>query len=159
MNTRASRADRRIEKRRLRLWIRLLRTTRGVETRLREYLRAEHATTLPRFDVLAALYRAGDGLKMSALSRQLLVSNGNITGIVDRLAADGLVSRVAVETDRRAMRVRLSPKGRRAFTRMAAGHEALVNTLFAELGGEDLDCLAEIFARLKPRGDTHEQDG
>lgn len=138
-----------LEKRRLRMWIRMLRTTRAVESRLRDFLREEYDTTLPRFDVMAALYRAEDGLKMSALSKQLLVSNGNVTGIVDRLVADGLVRRVAVKDDRRAVRVFLTQKGRTLFSRMAQGHEVLVNALFSTVDGKDLNVMADIFGRLK----------
>ncbi len=149
MNRLPGRRDTGIEKRRLRMWIRMLRTTRAVESRLREYLREEYHTTLPRFDVLAALYRAEEGLKMSALSKRLLVSNGNVTGIIDRLTADGLVRRRPVENDRRAMVVCLTPSGRRLFARMADGHERLVNSLFGDVDDKDLDALADIFGRLK----------
>jgi len=138
-----------LEKRRLRMWIRMLRTTRAVESRLRDFLREEYDTTLPRFDVMAALYRAEGGLKMSALSKQLLVSNGNVTGIVDRLVADGLIQRVAVKDDRRAVRVSLTQKGRTLFTRMAQGHEALLNDLFSPMADKDLNVMADIFGRLK----------
>ena len=151
--------DKTIEKRRLRTWIRLLRTTRTVETHLREFLRDKHQTTLPRFDVMAALYRAEDGLRMSALSKQLLVSNGNVTGIVDRLVSDGLVQRVAVEKDRRSLSVSLTPEGVEFFTRVANDHEALINEIFLELGGTDLDTLADIFGRLKQKDDDNEHDG
>jgi DNA-binding MarR family transcriptional regulator len=101
-------AERSIAKDRLRLWLRLLKATRLVEGALRERMRAERGTTLPRFDVMAALYRAGEGLRMSDLSGVLMVSNGNVTGIVDRLEAEELVERVAVAGDRRAIRVRLT---------------------------------------------------
>ena len=91
-----------ISKTRLRLWLRLLKLTSGIEGELRRKLRDEHDTTLPRFDVMAALARYPDGLKMSDLSRYLKVSNGNVTGIVDRLVEDGLALRVAVPGDKRA---------------------------------------------------------
>ncbi len=138
-----------LDKRRLRMWIRMLRTTRFVEARLREFLRDRYKSTLPRFDVMAALFRAEDGLKMSALSKQLLVSNGNVTGIVDRLVEDRLVVRVIVENDRRAMLVRLSPKGRELFSKMAAEHEAIISDLFSEMDNNDLDLLVDVFSRLK----------
>ena len=138
-----------LEKRRLRMWIRMLRTTRAVESRLRDFLREEYDTTLPRFDVMAALYRAEDGLKMSSLSKQLLVSNGNVTGIVDRLVVDELIQRVAVKDDRRAVRVCLTQKGRTLFSRMAQDHEVLVNGLFAPMADKDLNVMADIFGRLK----------
>lgn len=110
-------------KTRLRLWLRLLKLTRGIEADIRENLRVEFASTLPRFDVMAALARYPEGLKMSELSGVLRVSNGNVTGIVDRLADDGLVVREAVAGDRRAFKVRLLPKGETEFARHAAAHE------------------------------------
>ena len=146
-------AEESLEKRHLRMWIRMLRTTRSVEARLREFLRDKYQTTLPRFDVMAALFRNENGLKMSALSKQLLVSNGNVTGIVDRLVADGLVVRVIVKNDRRAMLVRLSAKGHKLFTKMAKDHEALVSQLFSELGHDDLDLMVNVFSRLKEGGE------
>ena len=91
---------------RLRLWLRLLRLSRHVDAHLRDRLRVEFKTTLPRFDVMAALSRHPEGLKMSQLSGVLRVSNGNVTGIADRLAEEGLVERVPVPRDRRAMTLR-----------------------------------------------------
>ena len=92
-------------KERLRLWIRMLRASRSIEAELRERLRQEFDTTLPRFDVMAALYRAPEGMLMSGLSRFLLVSNGNVTGIVDRLVSEGLVTRARRNGDRRTSMV------------------------------------------------------
>ncbi len=130
---------------RLRLWLRLLSTTRGIEAVVREKFRAEFATTLPRFDVLAALERAGTGLTMTALSRALRVSNGNVTGIIDRLVADGLVLRATIEGDRRSTRVALTEKGRGAFAKMAAAHERWIDELLGDLGGaEVLDTIARL---------------
>lgn len=123
----------RAEKLRLRLWLQMLKATRHIEAELRERLRLEHGTTLPRFDVMAALDRNPDGLRMSRLSGVLRVSNGNVTGIVDRLAAEGLVERRAVADDRRAMEVRLTEAGRTHFSALAAAHETWVDELIAAL--------------------------
>lgn len=133
-------------KARLRLWLRILGVSRLIETELRERLRAEFDTTLPRFDVLAALSRARDGLKMSELSSVLRVSNGNVTGIVDRLVVDGLVLRVPVEGDRRAMTVRLTPRGAEEFARLAAAHEAWVDDLLDSVSLAEAD---RLIARLQ----------
>lgn len=119
-------------KERLRLWIRLLRATHIIEGELRERLKRRYDTTLPRFDVLAALYRERAGMLMSDLSRYLLVSNGNVTGIVDRLVGDGMVVRTRREGDRRTSMVRLTPAGVEAFETMAAAHQGWVDEL---LGG------------------------
>jgi len=138
-----------VSKRRLRLWLRLLRTTKQVESDLRDFLREDHDTTLPRFDVLAALDREENGMKMSELSRRLLVSNGNVTGIIERLVSDGLVVRVPIDDDKRAMRVRLTAHGKSEFAVMARGHEALINSLFSDLDNEALDAMAREFGKLK----------
>jgi DNA-binding MarR family transcriptional regulator len=141
-----ARAPRRdiLSKQRLRLWLRLLKTSRDVEGNIRERLRTQYDTTLPRFDVLAALYRNDKGLKMSELSGALRVSNGNVTGIVDRLVTDGAVVRVAVPGDRRAQLVRLTKKGMSEFEIMAAEHETWVNSIFAGLTADDCDKLMAL---------------
>jgi len=118
-------------KERLRLWLRLLKASRSIESTLRENLREEFKTTLPRFDVMAALSRYEDGLKMSALSGVLRVSNGNVTGIVDRLAEDGLLLREAVPGDRRASMVRLTKRGHEEFAKQAEAHEAWVDEMLS----------------------------
>ncbi len=135
-------------KRRLKMWIRLLGVTRATENRLREYLRLSHETTLPRFDVLAALYRRRDGVSMSELSRMLLVSNGNATAVVDRLEADGMVRRTQSDSDRRTVFVALKPEGVVAFEDMALGHEAEVDKIFASLSDSDLEAITDILKRM-----------
>jgi len=137
-----------LSKRRLKMWIRLLGVTRASENSLREYLRLNHDTTLPRFDVMAALYRRRDGVTMSELSRMLLVSNGNATAVVDRLETDGMVRRTPSDTDRRTVYVAMTPEGIAAFETMASGHEAEVNKLFAGVTEADLDALTEILKRM-----------
>ncbi|WP_205012839.1 MarR family winged helix-turn-helix transcriptional regulator [Sphingomonas panacisoli] len=118
---------------RLRLWLRLLRTTRAIERQLRERLADAFDTTLPRFDVMAALDRAPEGMMMGELSRFLLVSNGNVTGIVERLVSDGLIARGHRDGDRRAAIVRLTPAGRTQFATMAAAHARWIDELLAPI--------------------------
>lgn len=137
-----------LSKERLRLWLRMLRVTRQVEAALREQLRVEYDSTLPRFDVMAALSREREGLKMNELSRRLRVSNGNVTGIVDRLAEDGLVERSAIESDRRATRVNLTPAGRDTFTAMAQAHEHWVDELMEGVTREEAHHFGELLHRL-----------
>ncbi|HMO07838.1 MAG TPA: MarR family transcriptional regulator [Paracoccaceae bacterium] len=137
-----------LSKRRLKLWIRLLGVTRTVESALRDHLRA-HDTTLPRFDVMAALWRRREGLTMGELSRLLLVSNGNATAVVDRLERDGFARRMQDETDRRTFRVSLTAAGLAAFETWAEGHEAEVNRLFANLTESEIDTLTRILKRLR----------
>jgi len=98
-----------------RLWLRLMACTNLVEGEIRSRLRTEHTTTLPRFDLMAQLQRQPAGMKMSELSRHLMVTNGNITGITDQLEKEGLVERIKVLTDRRSSLIRLTPKGKRQF--------------------------------------------
>jgi DNA-binding MarR family transcriptional regulator len=137
-----------LSKRRLKMWIRLLGVTRIAESHLREFLRVGHQTTLPRFDVMAALYRRRDGVTMSELSRMLLVSNGNATAVVDRLESDGLVRRTQSDADRRTVFVALTPEGLEQFEGLARDHEAEVDKLFSGLTSEDLDLLAALLKRM-----------
>lgn len=140
-----------LSKRRLKMWVRMLGVTRASENHLREFLRLGHETTLPRFDVMAALHRKRSGVTMSELSRMLLVSNGNATAVVDRLEADGLVRRSPSETDRRTIYVALTSEGLASFERLAAGHEAEVGKLFSRVSDADIDTLTEIFKRMGAR--------
>jgi DNA-binding MarR family transcriptional regulator len=133
-------------KARLRLWIRLLRASRLIEGVARERLKSQFNATLPRFDVMAALYRQPDGMLMSEISRFLMVSNGNITGIVDRLVSDGLVVRAQRNGDRRTSFISLTRKGRAAFADMAAAHERWVDEL---LGGVSVRDAEHMSAKLK----------
>ena len=146
-----------LSKRRLKLWIRLLRTTRVAESQLREFLRVEHQSTLPRFDVMAALHRARGEMTMSELSRMLLVSNGNTTAVVDRLESDGLVARMSPANDRRVVHVSLTASGRRRFEQLAADHEARVDALFGDMSAADLDALEVLMHRMTPRTSTRSE--
>lgn len=137
-----------LSKRRLKMWIRLLGVTRAGEADLRKFLRVEHDTTLPRFDVMAALFRVREPLTMSELSRMLLVSNGNATAVVDRLEDDGLVRRIPSAHDRRTVHVALTEEGRTSFEHLAAEHEREVNALYANLSEQDIDTLTEILKRM-----------
>lgn len=127
---------------RVRLWLRLLKVVRGIEHRLRDNLRREFDTTLPRFDMLAALSRHPDGLKMSQLSDVLRVSNGNVTGIADRLGEEGLVERVPVPGDRRAMILRITAAGQSGFARQAAAHEDWINDMLRDVPAEEARAMA-----------------
>lgn len=137
------------EKARLRLWLRLLQSTRKLETELRERLRLEFNITLPRFDVLAALFRKPEGMLMSELSRYLVVSNGNVTGIIDRLVADGMVMRTQRKGDRRTSIVRLTSQGREDFDKMATVHEVWVNELLSDISPEEAENLTQMLEQIK----------
>ncbi|MDF1728866.1 MAG: MarR family transcriptional regulator [Sulfitobacter sp.] len=131
---------------RVRLWLRLLKVVRGIENDLRDRLRRDHNTTLPRFDVMSALSRHPEGLKMSQLSGVLRVSNGNVTGIADRLSEEGLVERIAVPGDRRATLLRLTKAGQAQFAAQARAHEEWIDDL---LGGVTPDEARRMAARLQ----------
>ena len=136
-------------KNKLRLWIRLLRSTRYMESVLRVKLREKFSVTLSQFDVLAALSRSEDGMIMSEVSKLLMVSNGNITGIVDRLTDDGLVIRSLRGGDRRTNFLRLTKKGQQKFDRMAQAHERWVNDLLQDFSAEEVGYLASKLSKLK----------
>ena len=130
-----------VSKQRLRLWLRLLRSSRAIEGRLRERLRTKFAITLPQFDVMATLARDENGMTMTELSRRLMVSNGNVTGIIDRLAAEKLVLRQAPASDRRAYIVRLTPKGVQQFSAIAKAHEGWIDELLVEIDAADAESI------------------
>jgi DNA-binding MarR family transcriptional regulator len=133
----------------IRLWLRMLATNRLVETRTRRLLQERYATTLPRFDLMAQLERVPKGLKMGELSKRMMVTGGNVTGITDLLEREGLVERVADPGDRRARLVRLTGAGRRAFAAMAEEHERWIVEAFTELSGREMATIAALLARLK----------
>jgi DNA-binding MarR family transcriptional regulator len=139
----------------LRLWLRLLSCSMIIERRIRARLDEEFGSTLPRFDVLAALDRAPDGLTMSRLSAALLVSNGNVTGIVNRLIEEGLVVRTLESEDRRVATVRLTRKGRDAFQRMAQAHERWLDKMFAGLSEAQIAQLMNLLAAVRHSIDDH----
>ena len=133
----------------LRLWLRLLTCTQLVEKQVRSMLRERFDTTLPRFDLMAQLERAPAGLKMNELSRRMMVTGGNVTGITDQLVGEGLVERIDVEGDRRAYRVRLTPKGRKQFNDMARQHEDWIVEAFSSLADKEIATLHKLLGKVK----------
>jgi DNA-binding MarR family transcriptional regulator len=133
----------------LRLWLRMLTCTTMIEGEVRSRLREAFDVTLPRFDLMAALDRAPEGLAMGELSRRLMVSNGNVTGVVDRLVAEGLVARAPSPHDRRSALVRLTPEGRRQFAAMAAEHEGWIADMLAGLTPDEVQTLMDLLGRAK----------
>ena len=136
-------------KRRLRLWLRLLTCSGLVERAVRRRLREEFAATLPRFDLMAALERTPAGLTMGELSARLKVSNGNVTGVVERLVGEGLVERTALPTDRRSYKVALTAAGRAAFAAMAERHAGWIDRLLGDLSDGEIEQLMGLLARLR----------
>ena len=142
----ASRTD---DHRALRLWLRLFTCTQLIERRVRARLRERFDTTLPRFDLMSALWRYPEGLKMNELSRHLMVTGSNVTGIVDPLEKDGLVERAAEPADRRAYRVRLTRAGRKAFAEMAQVHEEWIVEMLGGLSRREHAELYRLLGRMK----------
>lgn len=138
-------------KQRLRLWLRILRATRAIEAEVRERLRVQFGVTLPQFDVMAALQRKPGGMTMTELSRFLMVSNGNVTGIVERLVNDKLVIRTPGAEDRRSFLVQLTTKGLRDFNAMAKAHESWVDELLSEFSAAEMDILISHLDGLSSR--------
>jgi DNA-binding MarR family transcriptional regulator len=133
----------------LRLWLRLLSCSTLIENHIRQRLQGEFATTLPRFDLMAQLERCPEGLKMGELSKRLMVTGGNVTGITDMLEKESLVARVIDSQDRRAFRVKLTPSGQRLFKKMAAEHERWIIDLFDGLPSKGKQQLAGLLNHLK----------
>jgi len=137
------------EHRALRLWLRLLTCSQLIERHVRSRLRSRFGITLPRFDLMSQLERHAEGLKMNELSRRMMVTGGNITGIVDQLVKEGLVERLDEPSDRRAWRVRLTRAGDKAFAEMARAHEEWVVELLGGFSRRDSEALMQLLARLK----------
>lgn len=133
----------------LKLWLRMLSCTVRIENEVRSRLRASFGITLPRFDLMAQLERHPEGLRMGELSRRMMVTGGNVTGITDQLEREGLVVRVPDEKDRRAFAVRLTDEGRRVFAEMAVVHEAWIEELLGGVPADDKARLIELLSQIK----------
>ena len=139
----AATADDKLE---LRVWLRLLSCANRIEQDVRQELRAAFGMTLPRFDLLSQLERAPAGLTMGELSRRLMVTRGNVTGLIDRL-----VQRMPMPSDRRAAIVKLTPEGAAAFREMLPNHEAVIAAKLGAMKRSDLRQLQSLLGRLKDR--------
>jgi DNA-binding MarR family transcriptional regulator len=137
------------QKQELRLWLRMLSTTKLITHEIRRRLRAEFAATLPQFDLMAQLYREPQGLRLGELSKRTMVTNGNVTGLVDRLVEDGLVERQALGADRRVTVAKLTARGAAVFANMARAHEAWLKQLFAEVDAATRRALLLDLAAVK----------
>jgi DNA-binding MarR family transcriptional regulator len=133
----------------LKLWLRMLSCTTKIEAEIRSRLRTEFGITLPRFDLMAQLERHPEGLRMGELSKRMMVTGGNVTGITDQLEQENLVVRVPDPKDGRAFSVKLTPAGRKAFAQMAEVHESWVAELLQEISQEDKGQLIELLSQMK----------
>ena len=148
------------ERQALRLWLRLLGCTHRIEQALRQRLRREFGTSLARFDYLAQLHLFPQGLRMKALSRRLMVTGGNVTGLTDQLLAEGYVTREVDVHDRRSQIVRMTPEGLAQFERMALAHRRWVDALMVGVPPAEqrqlLGLLAGLSRTLDARPGGHE---
>lgn len=133
----------------IRMWLRMLACTTLVETELRRQFRMKFDFTLPRFDVLAQLDRRPEGMVIGDLSKRLMVSAGNVTPMIDRLIADGLVTRTPSEIDRRVQIVSITPEGRRRFRRMAKWNGQLLATIFEQVAPTHIETLNRVLKDVK----------
>jgi DNA-binding MarR family transcriptional regulator len=133
----------------LRLWLRMLTCTTLIESEVRKRLRDNYDVTLPRFDLLAQLERAPNGMTLGELSQRMMVSNGNLTGLVDRLREQGLIKRKPSPTDRRVQIVSLSAEGKRFFRTMARANADWVGEIFTDLSPDDIETLMGLLAKTK----------
>jgi DNA-binding MarR family transcriptional regulator len=133
----------------LRLWLRLLTCTTLIENEVRRRLRDTFQITLPRFDLLAQLDRAPNGMTLGELSQRMMVTNGNITGLVDRLAEQGLIRRRPSAKDRRVQIVSLTAEGQRAFLTMARQNAKWIGEIFSGLSPSDVEALMPLLAKTK----------
>jgi DNA-binding MarR family transcriptional regulator len=133
----------------LRLWLRLLTLATLIESEVRRRLRKEFSTTLPRFDLMAQLERAHEGMSLNELSKRMMVTNGNVTGLVERLVVEKLVDRRPAPNDRRAQIVRLTARGRQLFGRMASAHGDWLAALFIGLGEGEIETLMGLLGKTK----------
>jgi DNA-binding MarR family transcriptional regulator len=140
----------------LRVWFRLLTCATLIERSVRQGLREEFGITLPKFDLLSQLDRAEEGLTMGELSRRLMVTNGNVTGLIDRLVTEGLVARQPAPHDRRAQLVRLTPAGKQAFDAMIPKHQDFIAERYDGLTRAELAELHRLLGKLKTSFEAHE---
>ena len=143
----------------LRLWLRLLTCTTLIEGEVRSRLRDTFDVTLPRFDLMAQLDKSQNGMTLGELSQRMMVSNGNVTGLVDRLVEQNMIERRPSPTDRRAMLVNLTPEGRKTFRAMARTHEGWIAEIFEGLTRNEMDSLMQLLAKTKAAARRAKQGG
>jgi DNA-binding MarR family transcriptional regulator len=143
------------KKQELKLWLRLLATTKLMSQEIRRRLRTEFGATLPQFDLLAQLYREKDGLRLGELSSRTMVTNGNVTGLVERLEADGTIIRERLEDDKRVTVARLTETGRTYFEGMAEAHERWIKEMMADVEPAVLSGLLKQLGSVKESAQRH----
>ena len=139
----------------LRMWLRMLAITKTITQEIRRRLRADFDVTLPQFDILAQLDREPDGLRLGELSRRTMVTNGNVTGLVDRLVADGLIVRETLGGDRRVTVAKLTKRGATIFAGMAEAHEGWLRDMLADVDAATRKTLLADMGAVKASVGAH----
>ncbi|TDK67517.1 MarR family winged helix-turn-helix transcriptional regulator [Sapientia aquatica] len=133
----------------LRLWLRMLSSTVKIENEIRSRLRVEFDITLPRFDLMAQLERHPEGLRMGELSKRMMVTGGNVTGIATQLEKEKLIERMVDVNDRRSFSLKLTEEGIAAFKKMAEVHEQWVEELVGGLDADEKQQLIQLLSKVK----------
>ncbi len=132
-----------------RLWLRMVSCTVKLETEIRSRLRLEFGITLPRFDLMAHLESHPEGLRMGELSRRMMVTGGNVTGIANQLAKENLIERIVDVNDRRSFSLKLTPEGLASFKKMARAHEQWIEELLQGLQMEEKQEVLSLLSKAK----------
>jgi DNA-binding MarR family transcriptional regulator len=143
----------------LRLWLRLLTCTNLIEGEIRGRLRSQFDTTLPRYDLMSQLERVPEGMTMGELSKRMMVTGGNVTGITDQLVLEGLVVRLDNPKDRRSYCIKLTVEGRKTFMKMAVAHEKWIVDRLGDLNESERDQLYILLAKLKSHVSSNSAKG
>lgn len=107
----------------------------------------EAGLTAAQFDVLANLGMS-EGVTQQELAERLLVTKGNICGLIDRMESTKLVERRADASDRRANRIFLTRGGRAALRKAFPAHLGLVSQCMGALSPVELRTLAALLSQI-----------
>jgi DNA-binding MarR family transcriptional regulator len=150
-----------VGRRETRLWLQILSLHGGIFSSLNAALNSEFGLSVAKFDALAQLDRYREGLALGQLSQNLKVSGGNVSGLVQRLLADQLISKQMSSEDRRSFIVRLTPKGGELFKKAAAFHKRHLSECFESVSAGDLETAISVVRSLssKTRTTTEKRSG
>ena len=133
----------------LRAWFRLLLIHKALSKKISTRFRTQFDISTARFDTLAQLHAAGGELTMGELSAQLMVTSGNVTGVIDGMAADKLVERRPHETDRRSIIISVTPDGRNLFAKVRSAMSKWMGEAMADMTDPEIEQLIKLSGKLK----------
>lgn len=140
-----------------RFWLQILNVHHLIYNDLNARLINESGLSIAKFDVLAQLYRFPEGISMGALSKKLKVTNGNVSGLVTRLEADGYVRRSVEPNDRRSFRASITPVGKAVFEKAMAKHQTEIGRKLSRIPLEAIEAmtgdLKQITDQIRGAGD------